>query len=145
MTKTALWAKLKALHDADPAQYGRYEVEDMCTKFGRRVLRLPPYHSYINPIESFWAIWKLKCRLANMQHCVASKASLSAIERIAKEQFDSIPAEHGQHAFEHCLRVWRHYANNLTVHVVIDDDDGSNGSKQNARNKIDDEDLEELV
>jgi len=28
---------------------------------------------------------------------------------------------------------------------VIDDDDGDNGGKQNARDKIDNEDLEELV
>jgi hypothetical protein len=80
-----------------------------------------------------------------MQHCVASKTSLSAIERIDKEQFDSNPIEHGQHAFKHCLQVWWYYANNLTVHSVIDDDDGDNGGKQNARDKIDDEDLEELV
>jgi hypothetical protein len=43
------------------------------------------------------------------------------------------------------LQVWRYYANNLTVHAVIDDDDGDNGGKQNARDKIDDEDLEEMV
>jgi hypothetical protein len=55
----------------------------------------------MNPIESLWTIWKPKCRLAHMQHCVASKTSLSAIERIAKEQFDSVPVEHGQHAFKH--------------------------------------------
>jgi hypothetical protein len=37
------------LRGADSAQYGRYKVEDMCAKHGRRVLRLPPYYSYKKP------------------------------------------------------------------------------------------------
>jgi hypothetical protein len=32
MTKKELWTMLKALRDGDPAQYGRYEVEDLCAK-----------------------------------------------------------------------------------------------------------------
>jgi inosine/xanthosine triphosphate pyrophosphatase family protein len=84
-----------------------------------------------------------KVPIGELSACVASKAS--AIEHIAKEQFDAIPAEYGKHSFEHCLRVWRHYANNLTVHAIIDDDDGGDDGEQNGRDKINEDDLEELV
>jgi transposase len=141
--KKAMWTKLKALRDADPTAYGRYEVEAVCARHNIRVLRLPPYHSYMNPIEMIWAVWKRKVRLANMEHCNTSKASLAAIERIANEQFDAIPAEHSMRTFHHCLRLWRQYVNNETVHELIDVDADDDGGGQ--LDIIDEEDLEDLA
>ena len=46
-----------------------YAVEDLCAKHGVDVLRLPPYHCMLNPIELAWSSLKNLVRRSNTMPC----------------------------------------------------------------------------
>lgn len=81
-TKAQLCVLIKR-HKGDP----QYEIEQMLNEYGHEVLRLPPYHCDLNPIEKIWAI--VKRRIAE-KNVAQAPSEISAITEAA---FRTVTAE----------------------------------------------------
>ncbi|XP_042148775.1 uncharacterized protein LOC121837258 [Ixodes scapularis] len=76
-------------------RYTKYKVDVMATDTGHTVLRLPPYHCELNPIELIWA--RVKQRVASKN--ITFKPNDA--ERLLREAVDNITAVHWHDCVEH--------------------------------------------
>jgi len=58
MTKAELYDLIK-LHNP---QYEIFAIDCLLTEHGHRVIRLPPYHPDLNPIEKIWGIVRVAAK-----------------------------------------------------------------------------------
>ncbi|KAL0879226.1 hypothetical protein ABMA27_003009 [Loxostege sticticalis] len=79
----------------------QYEIDEIFGEFGHTVVRLPPYHCDLNPIELIWANAKQKVAAKN----VGSKD----IKEITMEAFDSITVQDWKNACEHIKKIEKEY------------------------------------
>ncbi|KAJ3655184.1 hypothetical protein Zmor_014321 [Zophobas morio] len=64
-----------------------YKLDTLMTEFGHAVLRLPPYHPELNPIEKIWA---------NVKNWVAQRNTtfkLPDVEKLARTRFAELTAD----------------------------------------------------
>ncbi|KAL0895149.1 hypothetical protein ABMA27_013600 [Loxostege sticticalis] len=66
----------------------QYEIDEIFGEFGHTVVRLPPYHCDLNPIELIWA---------------------NAKQKITMEAFDSITVQDWKNACEHIKKIEKEY------------------------------------
>ncbi|KAG7300302.1 hypothetical protein JYU34_015890 [Plutella xylostella] len=85
----------------------------MLEAHGHKVVRLPPYHCDLNPIELIWSV--LKRRIAEKN--VGQEAN--KIVQITEEAFASITKEVWQNECEHVIKVEEKY---YTAGPVIDNE-----------------------
>lgn len=78
-----------------------YAVDEIAKASGAELLRLPPYHCQLNPIEHTWA-W-IKGRLSDYAHPNTTK--LEALCRKAEELAYSIPEHIKKNLFESAVHV----------------------------------------
>lgn len=71
-TKAQLYELIKR-NKGDP----QYEIEQMLNEHGHEVLRLPPYHCDLNPIEKIWAIVKRRVAEKNVDQAPSEIASIT--------------------------------------------------------------------
>ncbi len=76
----------------------------MCEQYGVKLLRLPPYHCHLNPIELFWAHLKELLREA-----LSAKDKLAAVEAKCYEMFD-IAAKHCANDCKYVIRLEEKHA-----------------------------------
>lgn len=69
-------------------KYEGYVIDDMATAAGHTVLRLPPYHCELNPIEKVWAEVKNYVRMNNTDFKIKN------VERIVHDAFENVSVEH---------------------------------------------------
>lgn len=90
--------------------YNKYVVDEMARERGITVLRLPPYHCELNPIELIWA--QLKGYVA--RHNTTFK--LNDVKVLLQEAVESITANSWTKCIEHVLKeeqkMW-----DLDVHI----------------------------
>jgi transposase len=53
--------------DSERSKYDGYKIDDMAKAMGHSVLRLPPYHCDLNPVELIWAQIKHNVSVNNTQ------------------------------------------------------------------------------
>ncbi|XP_050665072.1 uncharacterized protein LOC126965483 [Leptidea sinapis] len=80
-----------------------YEADVMLEENGHKVLRLPPYHCDLNPIELIWSV--LKRRVAEKN--VGQEAN--KIVHITEEEFATITAEEWNKECEHVIKMEDQY------------------------------------
>jgi transposase len=73
--------------DSERSKYDGYKIEDMAKAMGHSVLRLPPYHCELNPIELVWAQIKHNVSVNNTQF----KTNL--MDKLIQERFDRVTVE----------------------------------------------------
>lgn len=61
LVKSQLLAKVKCLK----SQYNKYVIDEYARENNKTVLRLPPYHWELNPIELAWSSVKNYVRMNN--------------------------------------------------------------------------------
>ncbi|XP_072375192.1 uncharacterized protein [Diabrotica undecimpunctata] len=83
MLHTDLYESIK-LHKP---RFVKYSIDSVIRSFGHEVLRLPPYHLDINPIELVWAALKNFVRSKNVSF------KLNDVTELCDEFFDKFPAE----------------------------------------------------
>ncbi|XP_040076648.1 uncharacterized protein LOC120848699 [Ixodes scapularis] len=76
-------------------RYTKYKVDIMATDVGHTVLRLPPYHCELNPIELIWA--RVKQEVASKN--IAFKPNDA--ERRLREAVDNVTTVHWHDCVEH--------------------------------------------
>ncbi|CAH2087754.1 unnamed protein product [Euphydryas editha] len=93
----------------------KYEADLMLEKHGHKVVRLPPYHCDLNPIELIWSVLKRRIAVKN----VGQEAK--NIVKITEEAFSSITAEEWKKDCEHVKKIEdKYYHEGISVDREID-------------------------
>lgn len=80
-------------------RYTKYKVDVMATDAGHTVLRLPPYHCELNPIELIWARVKQEVASKNITF------KPNDAERLLREAVDNVTAVHWHDCVEHVKKM----------------------------------------
>lgn len=99
-TRPVLWKHVQNLLKENP----QFEIDDLCAKKGVQLLRLPPWHPDLNPIEMIWSLLKEKVRKRN--NSVKPKEVLL----LAKQAYAEISPEDWSKRVQHTIRVENHFA-----------------------------------
>ncbi|GBP62542.1 hypothetical protein EVAR_21914_1 [Eumeta japonica] len=94
------WRKCKLLevvknHKSEP----KYQIDEILKSHGHEVLRLPPYHSTLNPIELIWGIMKQKVAGKNVNR------PASDIKSLTEEAFSQIGIDEWRKSCEHVIKI----------------------------------------
>lgn len=82
-----------------------YIIDEIARAHGHEILRLPPYHCQLNPIELIWAQIKNEVRKKNSN----SNQSLKNVEDIVKTAIARVTAEDWKKCIEHTRKVEEEY------------------------------------
>lgn len=122
--------KLITLHKS---RYYRYVLDDTVESEGHSVLRLPPYHPDLNPIELIWG---------EIKNFVASKNTtfnFSQVQSIAEEKIASMGPEDWKRKCEHVVKVEDEYLKNEgAIDTVLESFVISLGSESEMDSSADD-------
>lgn len=91
--------------------YKTYKIDAVLAEHGHSVLRLPPYHPDLNPIEMVWATVKEHIKKKNVHF------SVDSVTNLATEQFAAFSAADWKSRCEHVKRTENDY---IASDVVID-------------------------
>ncbi|XP_047989813.1 uncharacterized protein LOC125229079 [Leguminivora glycinivorella] len=80
-----------------------YEADEILRTHGHEVLRLPPYHCFLNPIELIWSIAKRKVASKNVAQ------SAQELEKTIKECFESVTPNDWKKMTDHVLHIENQY------------------------------------
>lgn len=100
-------------------RFVRYELDELVATNGHVVLRLPPYHPDLNPIELIWAEVKNHVASKNVQ------CSIERIKSLAEEKFSLIGTEEWAKRCNHVRKIEDEYTSaepmidNLVESMVI--------------------------
>ncbi len=108
MLKTELYSKVLEIKNSNK----KYKIDEIVKNAGHEVLRLPPYHTELNPIETIWtiAIDSIKKRYAKEKH------DDDDIVKLVMEEFSKISAEDWQNSIS-CARIIEKFYLNLDVYL----------------------------
>jgi hypothetical protein len=112
------------------------EIDEIARASGKEVIRLPPYHSYMNLIEHIWSQFKDKVRKRNCANVLDKKTHLRVAEEMASQVFSEIPNESVTNTFEHAEKIWRQYASGEAIVHVYEDAEISNGAALTDADKM---------
>ena len=93
--RPTLWKMAKEKRDNYPA----YRLEKIAYKYGHEIVRLPPYHCQLNPIEPIWGIEKNYVASENKEH------KLSEVEDLFRKKKEEIDQETCKKCIEHVKRI----------------------------------------
>jgi transposase len=80
-----------------------YHIDKLIHEHGHRVLRLPPYHSHLNPIELVWA--KVKGQIANEN----TTFKINDVKKLTMKAISEIDQEYWAKCEDHVLKVEEEY------------------------------------
>ncbi|XP_063387672.1 uncharacterized protein LOC134673603 [Cydia fagiglandana] len=108
-----------------------YEADEILRTHGHEVLRLPPYHCFLNPIELIWSIAKRKVASKNVAQ------SAQEFERTIRDCFESVTPNDWKKMTDHVVHIENQYMqkDNITAHmkrfvISVGDDESSSSSDQ---------------
>lgn len=117
-------------------QHRSYKIDHLLQQHGHDVLRLPPYHPELNPIELIWATVKNWVAENNVTF------KMEDVMKITDEKFSSISAEEWKRRCQHVKNIEQEYlereglldaAQELVIHLG-GDSDASSESDSDANN-----------
>ena len=129
MLKPDLYAIIK---QNKPAKI--FVVDEMIKKEGHSVVRLPPYHCNLNPIENIWALMKRDIAANNTTFKIAD------IKRLASDATDRISQETISKTIKHAEKIEQEYwkKDGLSINPPVEpvriqiDDSSSESSDSNS-------------
>ncbi|XP_071051139.1 uncharacterized protein [Onthophagus taurus] len=92
-----------------------YVIDGMAKEAGHIVLRLPPYHCILNPIELIWSNLKRNIR----KHNAAPTLSAKLVDLI-RQEVDNIPVELWRNCVKHVKDVENSYVSPNIQRFIID-------------------------
>lgn len=107
MLKPELYTIIKQHKD----KHRTYKFDVLMQQHGHTVLRLPPYHPDLNPIELVWASVKNAVARRNVSF------KFEDVESLAREEFSKISQEEWRKRCEHVVKVEDNYLSN---EIIID-------------------------
>ena len=125
MPKAVIYQKVKE----NKARFLRYRVDDMAEAAGHKVLRLPPYHCELNPIELIWS--QVKGYVARENRTF----KLAEVERLSREALAAVTPELWSNCCRHVvdtielkMRRLDNLQDNMVERIIVnlgDSDDSS--------------------
>lgn len=121
MTKVDLYSIIKS----NKPRCKTYEIDSIMAQYGHSVLRLPPYHPDLNPIELVWASLKQYVAQRNVQF------NFKTVERLCDEFFASFSTEEWKKRCEHAKGFEQFFADKepalelVLENIIINLRDGS--------------------
>ena len=108
-TKAQLWDFLVQLQAGDREQFkDHFVIDELCRANDIELIRLAPYHPWLNPVEFAWANYKRKMRQANSEYLMKmNKPSLTFVAEKTREIFANTPADEIRKTFDHCAKMWQ--------------------------------------
>ena len=111
MLRAELWDKAKKARE----KYQDYVVDKKAAEAGHEVIRLPPYHSDLNPIELIWAQMKGFVARNNTTY------TLDAVSRLLQESVTKITPPNWKNACDHCYKLEQDYwESDCVMDIIID-------------------------
>ena len=139
MTKAELYDLIK-MHKP---QYETFATDCLLAEHGHTVIRLPPYHPDLNPIEKIWGIVKARIAAKNVTF------KLGDVQKLAEQHFAAVTMEewaavcrHVKAVEEECMSR-EHEMDSVMESIIInadDDDDDDNDDKSESTVSCDDND-----
>ncbi|XP_026738814.1 uncharacterized protein LOC113501772 isoform X2 [Trichoplusia ni] len=116
-----------------------YEIDDLLNRHGHTVVRLPPYHCDLNPIELVWGIAKQKIA----SHNVGSVD----IKAVAEQAFQSISTNDWRNSCQHVMKIEReYYERGRTLYddieriiINLQDESSSTESSEDSQQTVDED------
>lgn len=84
-------------HKPEPVYY----IDELLGEHGHTVVRLPPYHCDLNPIELVWAIVKKRIAQKNVGG--------QNVAKLAEEVFESITSQEWKNCVDHVTKIENEY------------------------------------
>ena len=78
-------------------------METVSKEYGHEILRLPPYHSELNPIELAWAAEKNYVAGENKD------MSLDSVEKLFRKKREELPEDFWRKCVEHVKKIEENY------------------------------------
>ncbi|XP_044760399.1 uncharacterized protein LOC123317852 [Coccinella septempunctata] len=130
-----LKAELLVLVKENKEKYNKCRIDEMARETGRTVLRLPPYHCELNPIELIWAQIKGKVAAQN------SSFKISEVRKLFLEAIRTIGPDEWQKCIKHVIeeieeKMWQ--LNNIMestierVVINLSETDTEDGGETNS-------------
>lgn len=91
-----------------------YKIDNCAVANGHTILRLPPYHCDLNPIELIWSMVKRKVAAHNI-------SSNSNMEALIHQAFEEISTDLWQAECEHVKRIENEYIERDRLHDDMDE------------------------
>jgi hypothetical protein len=105
-------------------QYEYFAIDCFLADYGHRVIRLPPYHPDLNPIEKIWCIVKTRLAATNVT------LKLRDVQKLAEQNFAVVTVEEWT-----AVESREHEMDGIMERILInadddddDDDDDDNGN-----------------
>lgn len=102
-TDTMLKPELYELIKLYKPQYKTYKIDTILAEQGHSVLRLPPYHPYLNPTEMIWSILKERVVKWNPSF------SITAVQELVQTICSEITSEDWTACVNHCKQAEESY------------------------------------
>lgn len=121
----------------------KYVVDEMVEATGRKVLRLPPYHCELNPIELVWATVKGYVAANNTTFKISDVRTLveAGIKTITKRDWENA-ISHVINKVEIDMRKMDNILDDLEERIIVHLGEDSDDSDDDSDDDEDDEDLE---
>lgn len=101
MLKKELYSKVREIKEANKT----YKIDEVIKNAGHVVLRLPPYHTELNPIETIWTIAKNSIVKRYARH-----ENVDTVQLVI-EEFSKITAEDWQDSINRVQTIEKFYSN----------------------------------
>lgn len=138
-----LKSELYELVLTNKGQNKHFQIDRILANYGHTVLRLPPYHPELNPIEKIWALVKDYVAQNNVTF------KLDDAKRILEEKFALVSAEEWRARCEHAIKKENEFMANeqlvddLSERIIINLQDDSDSDNSDTINEdSDDNDLD---
>ena len=87
-----------------------YVIDEIAKAAGHEVVRLPPYHCELNPIEMAWAQLKGYIRVHNNLHTHIKELTFAGFAHVVSEEWEKL-VQHVQNKVEDKFWKRMHYTN----------------------------------
>ncbi|GBM61225.1 hypothetical protein AVEN_65357-1 [Araneus ventricosus] len=93
-------------------KFDGYRIDKIASETGHKVLRLPPYHCELNPIELIWA--QVKCYIAHQNQTF----KLPEVKNLLLEALDKVSGNDWKNAVAHVTKIEKEF---WTMDGLIED------------------------
>lgn len=83
----------------------KYEIDKTAKNYGHEVLRLPPYHCCLNPIELIWAQIKTEMKKKNSN----SNQTIKRVDEITKDAISHVTPQNWRQCMKHTRQIEEQY------------------------------------
>jgi len=142
MTKAELYDLIK-MHKP---QYETFAIDHLLADHGHTVLRLPPYHPDLNPIEQIWGIVKTRIAAKNVTF------KLRDVQQLAEQNFVAVTMEEWAAVCRHAKTMEEDYMSRehemdsvmerITVNADDDDHDDNDDNTSESTVSCEDDDIQ---